>query len=89
MEKAISARVDHGVSWARCASRFEVPETTLRRAVASLLNNRPIGVRGRPRYFAPEEEAEIEQFLLKETDKHQSLRPCDILDLVCVFFLII
>lgn len=82
-EKAILAHQVYKIPNRVIGKKLGIDEASVRRALKAHSEGRPLGQNGRPRTFSPEEEAEIEQWLLEETDMGTSLRPCEIMDLVC------
>lgn len=65
-----------------CANRFGLGKSTAQRAVQSYLDGREPGVNGKPRYFSKDEEKQIEQYVLAESEKGDSLRGSELLDIV-------
>ena len=86
--KAVLAHKVFGVSLRNCAKFCGMDESSVRRAIKSYEKGRDLGVNGRPRTFLKHEEAEIEAFIVEQSEKHESLRPSEILDIVRVFSLL-
>ena len=65
-----------------CGERFGLGKDAAARAAAAFKEGRELGANGRPRYFTKEEEKQIEQYVIDQTDKNESLRPTELIDIV-------